>query len=56
MSRARPSSATLATESPRAPICSDVGVWQLADGVLFSVLSSMVLWGIIITSVYQALS
>ena len=35
---------------------SDIGVWQLADGVLFSVLSSLVLWGIILTSVYQALT
>jgi hypothetical protein len=56
MSRARPSSATSVTEPPRATMCSDVGVWQLADGVLFSVLSSLVLWGIIITSLYQALS
>lgn len=56
MPRPRPTSATLATEPARRPICSDEGVWQLADGVLFSVLSSMVLWGIIITSVYQALS
>ncbi len=35
---------------------SDIGAWQLADGVLFSVLSSLVVWGIIITSVYQALT
>jgi hypothetical protein len=56
MSRARPTSATSRTEPPRAPVCSDVGVWQLADGVLFSVLSSLVLWGIIITSIYHALS
>ncbi len=35
---------------------SDFGVWQVADGVLFSVLSSLVLWGIIISSVYQALT
>ena len=33
---------------------SDIGVWQVADGVLFSVLSSLVLWGMIISSVYQA--
>jgi hypothetical protein len=32
------------------------GAWQIADGVLFSVLSSLVLWSIIITSVYQALT
>ena len=55
MSRARPTSVTLATEPSRAPLCSDVAVWQLADGVLFSVLSSLVLWSIIITSVYRAL-
>jgi hypothetical protein len=30
--------------------------WQVADGVLFSVLSSLVLWSIIITSLYQALT
>jgi hypothetical protein len=34
----------------------EAGSWQLADGVLFSVLSSLVLWSVIITSVYQALS
>jgi hypothetical protein len=56
MARARPTSATSPTAPARRPIWSDEGVWQLADGVLFSVLSSMVLWGIIITSVYQALS
>jgi hypothetical protein len=53
MSRAR---ANTATGAARPPICSDVGVWQVADGVLFSVLSSAVLWGIIITTVYEALN
>jgi hypothetical protein len=56
MSRARRTTATLATEPPGVPICADIGAWQLADGVLFSVLSSMVLWGIIITSLYEALT
>ena len=56
MSRARRTSAALPTEATRSPICSDLGVWQVADGVLFSVLSSMVLWGVIITSLYQALN
>ncbi len=56
MSRARPTSATSVPPPPRPPICADTGVWQLADGVLFSVLSSLVLWGIIITSIHHALS
>ena len=29
--------------------------WRLADGVLFSVLSSLVLWSALLTSVYKAL-
>jgi hypothetical protein len=41
---------------PQPPLLSEAGVWQVADGVLFSVLSSLVLWCIIITSVYQALT
>ena len=56
MSRARQNSAPLTTEATRPPSCSEVGAWQVADGVVFSVLSSMVLWGVIITSVYQALN
>ncbi len=56
MSRARRKSASLTTQATRPPIGSEAGVWQVADGVLFSVLSSMVLWGVIITSVYQALN
>ena len=40
---------------PRAPALADSGAWQPADGILFSVLSSLVLWSIIITSVYLAL-
>jgi hypothetical protein len=35
---------------------AEVTGWQVADGVLFSVLSSLVLWSIIITSLYQALT
>jgi len=35
---------------------AEVGMWRVADGVLFSVLSSLVLWSIIITSLYQALT
>jgi hypothetical protein len=45
----------LPSEPPPGPL-SDVAVWPLADGVLFSVLSSMVLWSILLTSLYQALS
>ena len=57
MSRAQPSSKPPATESlPRAPALTDGGKWQLADGILFSVLSSLVLWSIIFTSVYLALT
>ena len=57
MSRARQSSSSSATEDhSRPPALAEVGAWQLADGVLFSVLSSLVLWSIIITSVYHALS
>lgn len=57
MSRARPSVSSLATEDhSRAPALAEIGAWQLADGVLFSVLSSLVLWSIIITSLYHALS
>jgi hypothetical protein len=56
MSRARQNPAPLTTEATRPPVGSEVGVWQVADGVLFSVLSSMVLWSLIITSVYRALS
>jgi hypothetical protein len=56
MSRAQPSSNPPATESPpRAPALADGGAWQLADGILFSVLSSLVLWSIIVTIVYLAL-
>ncbi|HEX5794998.1 MAG TPA: hypothetical protein VFY19_04090 [Geminicoccaceae bacterium] len=57
MSRARQSSSSSATEDhSRPPALAEVGAWQLADGVLFSVLSSLVLWSIIITSLYHALS
>jgi len=41
---------------PCAPMLAEVGMWRVADGVLFSVLSSLVLWSIIITSLYQALT
>ena len=57
MSRARPIPTSSATEiPPGAPALAEIGAWQLADGILFSVLSSLVLWSIIFTSVYQALS
>jgi hypothetical protein len=57
MSRAQPSSKSPATESlPRAPALTDGGAWQPADGVMFSILSSLVLWSIIVTSVYRALN
>lgn len=45
-----------ADRPPQAPLLADARVWQVADGVLFSVLSSLVLWSIIITSLYQALT
>jgi len=35
---------------------AEADVWRLADGVLFSVLSSLVLWSIILTSLYHALT
>jgi hypothetical protein len=41
--------------SNRSPVLMDAESWQIADGVLFSVLSSLVLWSIIIASVYKAL-
>jgi hypothetical protein len=47
--------ATSPSEPPPG-LLADAAVWQLADGVLFSVLSSLVLWSIILTSLYQALS
>jgi len=53
VSRARPVRSSLATETPAL---TDIGGWQLADGVMFSVLSSLVLWSIIITSLYHALT
>ena len=56
MSRARPMSAAPPPEPPRSPMLSEAGVWRVADGVLFSVLSSLVLWSIILTSLYQALT
>jgi hypothetical protein len=57
VSRAHPTSPSRATETPpRAPALADDGAWQLADGILFSVLSSLVLWSIIFTSVYRVLS
>lgn len=57
MSRAHPASPSSATESPpRAPALADNGAWQLADGVLFSVVSSLVLWSILFTTVYNALN
>ena len=56
MSRARQISAAPPPEPPRSPMLSETGAWQIADGVLFSVLSSLVLWSIILTSLYQALT
>lgn len=57
MSRARRHSIVPpADRPPPAPLFADAGVWQVADGVLFSVLSSLVLWSIIITSLYQVLT
>ena len=57
MSRAHLTSPYRATETPpRASALADDGAWQLADGILFSVLSSLVLWSIIFTSVYRVLS
>jgi hypothetical protein len=57
VSRARPSSSSSATEDhARPPALAEIGAWQVADGVLFSVLSSLVLWSIIITSLYHALT
>jgi hypothetical protein len=53
VSRARPPVTPSATETQAL---SEVGAWQLADGVMFSVLSSLVLWSIIITSLYHALT
>jgi hypothetical protein len=57
MSRAHahPSTSLPTEPLPRAPALADSGAWQLADGVLFSVLSSLVLWSILFTSVYLAL-
>ena len=57
MSRARPTPKSSAIEAPPGPPASaENGAWQLPDGILFSVLSSLVLWSLIFTSVYQALS
>jgi hypothetical protein len=57
VSRARPSSSSSAAEDhARPPALAEIGAWQVADGVLFSVLSSLVLWSIIITSLYHALT
>jgi hypothetical protein len=57
VSRAHLTSPYRATETPpRASALADDGAWQLADGILFSVLSSLVLWSIIFTSVYRVLS
>ena len=56
MSRARPSSAAPPPEPPRSSVLSETDAWRVADGVLFSVLSSLVLWSIILTSLYRALT
>ena len=56
MSRARPTPTSAIETPPGAPALAETGAWQPADGILFSVLSSLVLWSIIFTSVYQALS
>jgi len=57
MSRAHSTSPAAATEAPhRVPALAETGAWQVADGVLFSVLSSLVLWSIIFTSIYNALN
>jgi hypothetical protein len=57
LSPARRTATSLSADAPaRAPALMEPGAWQIADGVLFSVLSSLVLWSIIITSVYQALT
>jgi hypothetical protein len=34
----------------------DAGAWEVADGILFGVLSSLVLWSVILTNLYKALS
>ena len=34
----------------------DAGTWEFADGILFSVLASLVLWSFILASLYGALS
>ena len=57
MSRAHATSPHLATQfPPRAPALAETGVWEIVDGVLFSIVSSLVLWSIIFTSVYNALN
>jgi hypothetical protein len=42
--------------SAELPLLSDAAVWQVAEGVLFSVVSSLVLWSIILASLYRALT
>lgn len=34
----------------------DAGTWEVADGILFSVLSSLVLWSFILANLYGALT
>jgi hypothetical protein len=36
-------------------LAPDGAAWRPADGILFSVLSSLVLWSALLTSVYTAL-
>lgn len=39
--------------APRVELV-EIERWRLADGVMFSVVSSLVLWGVLLTSLYQA--
>jgi hypothetical protein len=51
-----------ARSSPRAdpqerePLNTDVRAWRISDGVLFSVTSSLLLWGLIVAGLHATLS
>jgi hypothetical protein len=40
----------------REPLNPDAGAWRISDGVLFSVTSSLVLWGLIVAGLHATLT
>ena len=56
MSHVRSDQLALRPDSARRSSLVDAEKWELADGILFSVLSSLVLWSVMLTGLYHALN